>query len=238
STHNTQIEQLWVEVGQQFARHWKAFFMRLEQLHGLDCKNPRHLWLLQFLFLDLINIDCKIFMEEWNHHPISGPVTKNQSPSVIENGVYIDDPFQDVDPDLLTHYYGTGGEPLSFTEQAEAEELQGDLEAQITADMQQNLHDEPVPMPDHSNPFSSPEIIIFRKAVAEAEMVDLLPDSPVFPATHWDLHTYDTHEDIDVGFRKTKTLTIHLPPDVWMPQALAWAQGLTVMEHMLLAASL
>ncbi|KIK79676.1 hypothetical protein PAXRUDRAFT_160712, partial [Paxillus rubicundulus Ve08.2h10] len=162
--------------------------------HGLDCESPRHLWLLLFLFLDLIHIDCKIFMEEWNHHPISGLVTKNQSPSV-------------------------------------------NIEAQITADMQQNLHNKPVPMPDHSNPFSSPEIIIFREVVAKAEMVDLLPDSPIFPATHWDLHTYDTHVDINVGFWKTKTLTMHLPPDVWMPQALALAQGLTVMEHMLLAAS-
>ena len=30
STHNTQIERLWVEVGTQFARSWRAFFFRLE----------------------------------------------------------------------------------------------------------------------------------------------------------------------------------------------------------------
>ncbi|KIK80487.1 hypothetical protein PAXRUDRAFT_158564, partial [Paxillus rubicundulus Ve08.2h10] len=129
STHNTQIEPLWVEVGQQFANHWKAFFLQLEQLHGLDCKNPQHLWLLQLLFIELINFDFKFFMEEWNHHLMSGPVTKNQSPlnmwflSEVENGLYIDDPFWDVNPDLLTCYYGTGSEPLSPSEQVEAEEL-------------------------------------------------------------------------------------------------------------------
>ncbi|KIK74208.1 hypothetical protein PAXRUDRAFT_176410, partial [Paxillus rubicundulus Ve08.2h10] len=110
-----------------------------------------------------------------------------------------------------------------------------DLEAQITADMQANLHDEPVPVPDYSNPFSVPKEVIFREAVGEAQQVGLLPDSPIFPATPWDLYVYDTHEDINVGFQKTKTLSIHLPPDVWMAWALTWAQGLTVMEHMLLA---
>jgi ABC-type Fe3+ transport system permease subunit len=28
STHNTRIERLWVEVGTQFARAWRAFFIR------------------------------------------------------------------------------------------------------------------------------------------------------------------------------------------------------------------
>jgi hypothetical protein len=72
STHNTRIERLWVEVGSQFARAWRAFFFRLEELHGLDRKNPFHLWLLHFLFLDSINDDCEEFAENWNAHPISG----------------------------------------------------------------------------------------------------------------------------------------------------------------------
>ncbi|KAF8131304.1 hypothetical protein K438DRAFT_839559 [Mycena galopus ATCC 62051] len=72
STNNTRIERLWVEVGSQFARRWRAFFYRLEALHGLDRSNPRHLWLLHFLFLDRINADCETFRAEWNCHPISG----------------------------------------------------------------------------------------------------------------------------------------------------------------------
>ncbi|KAG2082736.1 hypothetical protein BD769DRAFT_1376151, partial [Suillus cothurnatus] len=78
---------------------WKAFFTCLEHLHGLNSKNPHHLWLLHFLFLNCVNTDCEIFMKEWNHHPISGPATQNQSPldiqflSEIENGVYITDPL-------------------------------------------------------------------------------------------------------------------------------------------------
>ena len=81
STKNTRIERLWVEVGSQFARQWRAFFTRLERLHGLDVGDARHLWLLHILFLDDLNHDCQEFVREWNHHPISGRA-QNQTPSV------------------------------------------------------------------------------------------------------------------------------------------------------------
>jgi hypothetical protein len=38
----------------------------------LDRSNSHHLWLLHFLFLQMINEDCKKFQESWNWHPISG----------------------------------------------------------------------------------------------------------------------------------------------------------------------
>lgn len=81
SVFNTRIERLWVEVGRQFARAWRAFFRRLERLHLLDRSNTRHLWLLHFLFLDAINSDCLDFQNDWNSHPISG-AGHNQSPNV------------------------------------------------------------------------------------------------------------------------------------------------------------
>jgi len=54
--------------------------MRLERIHGLDVKNPTHVWLLHALFLDAINTDCMEFQEQWNSHPISG--SNNKSPDV------------------------------------------------------------------------------------------------------------------------------------------------------------
>ncbi|KAG1823331.1 hypothetical protein EV424DRAFT_1346351 [Suillus variegatus] len=80
STRNSRIERLWVEVGTQFVRCWRAFFNCLERLHSLDIEKTGHLWLLQNLFLDAINDDCKTFHEEWNLHPIAGPSTNNKSP--------------------------------------------------------------------------------------------------------------------------------------------------------------
>jgi len=81
SVFNTRIERLWVEVGRQFARAWRAFFRRLERLHLLDRSNKHHLWLLHLLFLDAINSDCHEFQSEWNSHPISG-VGHHKSPNV------------------------------------------------------------------------------------------------------------------------------------------------------------
>lgn len=81
STHNTRIERLWVEVGSQFARRWRAFFLRLERLHFLDRTNPHHLFLLHILFLDDINDDCDEFKRYWNTHPIVGE-GHHQTPNV------------------------------------------------------------------------------------------------------------------------------------------------------------
>lgn len=84
STHNTRIERLWVEVGTQFARRWRAFFTRLERLYHLDVTNPGHLWLLDILFLDQLNEDCDAFVLDWNQHGISGSETRNQAPVVSQ----------------------------------------------------------------------------------------------------------------------------------------------------------
>jgi hypothetical protein len=82
STNNQRIERLWVDVGSQFLRRWRAFFARLEAMHGLQVDRPEHLWLLHQLFLGEINMDCAKFQIEWNHHGVSGPKTHDQTPSV------------------------------------------------------------------------------------------------------------------------------------------------------------
>ena len=82
STRNCRIERLWVKVGSQFARRWRAFFTCLERMHMLNAQNPTHLWLLHLLFLDDIDQECQLFRDEWNWHPISSPGTNNKSPKV------------------------------------------------------------------------------------------------------------------------------------------------------------
>jgi hypothetical protein len=74
---------------------------------------------------------------------------------------------------------------------------------------------------------------IFCEALAEVQSAGLKPDNTLFAASEWAIDTYETHEDISVGFRKTKTLSVYLPPEIWMPRALAWAQGLSVLHHLL-----
>ncbi|KAF5340537.1 hypothetical protein D9758_015819 [Tetrapyrgos nigripes] len=119
STHNTRIERLWVEVGAQFARPWRAFFFRLEDLHYLDRKNPHHLWLLHFLFLEDINDDCQ-------HFGKTGMCTQFQGKAMItariqkqdlyflgklQHGMYKDD-CKGMDQDTISRSYGTHGDPI------------------------------------------------------------------------------------------------------------------------------
>ncbi|KAF8509535.1 hypothetical protein JB92DRAFT_2729807 [Gautieria morchelliformis] len=115
STRNTRIERLWVEVGTQFARRWRAFFTRLEKRHCLDPLIPCHLWLLHRVFLTLINDDCQAFQDQWNHHPISGHKTKSRSPLDLRfigettSGTPVDD-LTGVHRETLERYYGVDTE--------------------------------------------------------------------------------------------------------------------------------
>ncbi|KAJ3863520.1 hypothetical protein EV359DRAFT_42982, partial [Lentinula novae-zelandiae] len=115
STHNTRIERLWVEVGSQFARRWRAFFIRLEHIHCLRRKNPYHLWLIHHLFLDLINEDCQTFQAEWNTHPISGAKGADESPHVLFLQLFVYRVHThcyyrtSLNTDTIEHLYGTDG---------------------------------------------------------------------------------------------------------------------------------
>ncbi|KAJ7872820.1 hypothetical protein B0H14DRAFT_2344567, partial [Mycena olivaceomarginata] len=183
SMNNTRIERLWVEVGSQFARRWRAFFYRLEAQHRLDRTNPHHLWLLHFLFLDLINEDCEDFRTEWNCHPISGE-GHDQSPEdmcligQVQDGLYIND-YENVHPTVLARHYGVhGAQARRLPGQTGAGQLEDedvavpsgrnvddddasnsdsdsedDLEEQIAETHADNFHHEPVPVPKHAEPF-------------------------------------------------------------------------------------
>ncbi|KAF8595195.1 hypothetical protein BDV93DRAFT_457440, partial [Ceratobasidium sp. AG-I] len=123
STHNQRIERLWLDVGKQFGRPWKAFFLRLENQHLLDRTNRQHLWLLQHLFMDQINDDVAIFREHWNLHGVSGPRTNDQTPrdmrflGQIKNGLH-DDPHANIDPELLQKYLGVNSGVDNYIEGA------------------------------------------------------------------------------------------------------------------------
>ncbi|KAL0565395.1 hypothetical protein V5O48_016624, partial [Marasmius crinis-equi] len=117
STHNTRIERLWLEVGTQFARRWKAFFLRLERLHHLKRVNRYHLWLVHRLFLDMIRTDCKSFQQDWNSHPISG-LGHDKSPEQLrfirrlKEGVYVhEDDCEGLTPQEIQNGYGINGKP-------------------------------------------------------------------------------------------------------------------------------
>ncbi|KAJ7755308.1 hypothetical protein DFH07DRAFT_868420 [Mycena maculata] len=70
SVHNVRIERLWADVTAQISATWADIFTILELRHGLNINNAAHIWLLHYLFLNLINNQLRFFMESWNQHQI------------------------------------------------------------------------------------------------------------------------------------------------------------------------
>ncbi|KAJ7454504.1 hypothetical protein FB451DRAFT_1144467 [Mycena latifolia] len=255
STHNTWIERLWVEVGSQFARRWRAFFYRLEALHKLDRTNANHLWLIHRLFLDMINQDCAEFQAEWNAHPISG-VAHDQSPDdmfllgQLENGVYLDD-CAGVHPDLIRELYGVEGTVIergpgdTGAGQLDDEEvpildpngLQLDVENwedmidEIEAANEHHFHHEPVAVPKHSNPFSDKALEIFDASLAEAEHLQVIPPGYGLQQDEWENGAYPAFEIIKSGRKGSKELRVALPDSVWRPRAQMWGRALAILDQ-------
>ncbi|KAJ6592483.1 hypothetical protein B0H19DRAFT_1279011, partial [Mycena capillaripes] len=255
STNNTHIERLWVEVGSQFARRWRAFFYRLEALHGLDRGNPHHLWLLHLLFLDLINQDCDDFRADWNCHPISGE-GHDQSPEdmcfigQVREGVYLDD-CEGVHPDVIQRYYGTHGpEHRQLPGQTGAGQLDDeeisllsgdlddnledddDLEEKIEEAHAENFHHEAVPVPKHSNPFDDDESMqLFYDALDKAIHDNIIPPGYGLLPEEWDDGEYPSFEILKSGRRGGRQLRIDLPDAIWRPRAEMWGRALAILDH-------
>ncbi|KAJ3966380.1 hypothetical protein EV361DRAFT_1013945 [Lentinula raphanica] len=69
--HNVRIERLWVDVSNYITQRWNNHFTRLELDHQLDTNNRNHIWLLQHLFLNIINASLNFWAEGWNCHRVS-----------------------------------------------------------------------------------------------------------------------------------------------------------------------
>ncbi|KAH7904393.1 hypothetical protein BJ138DRAFT_1019195, partial [Hygrophoropsis aurantiaca] len=246
STQNTRIERLWVEVGSQFVRRWRAFFTRLERLHGLKIDKSEHLWLLHKLFLDAINNDCDEFREEWNLHPITGSQTNNKSPQDIRLlgqatlGIYEQDECEGVHPDTINRYYGTHG-TQSVHHQNETgaghppDEVESDnddmgpITEKITNDQWTEVRHEGVIVPEYNSPFSIADEIRFFEVLGQVVEQNIVP-----PGYHL-LDDEQTNEDrsmieiLQVGRRNNKQLYISLEDPVWQYRAQLWVQALSVL---------
>ncbi|KAJ7585596.1 hypothetical protein C8J56DRAFT_788316, partial [Mycena floridula] len=250
STRNTRIERLWVEVGSHFARHWRAFFYRLEALHGLRRKDPKHRWLLHHLFLDSINVDCAQFQLEWNAHPISGE-GNDESPNdkrllgMLQHGVYRDD-CDGLTPEEIDENYGIHGAQRARDEGEtgagglddeeiplvdDDEELDSDNEEWDAAD---GIHLPPVAVPKTRCPFDTEDdLALFQQAFQAADAANLLPDGLGLIQEEWDDGMYPSFEIIESGRKGSKELRVDLPDIVWRPRAGRWGRALYIMQQII-----
>ena len=110
SVHNVRIERLWVDVTAQVGAYWSEIFTQLELRHGLDANNSHHIWLLQHLFLCIINAQLSFWAESWNQHKLNIRGGPNRSPADLF--VF----------DMLVH--GIRGDQLPNEEELSTEELE------------------------------------------------------------------------------------------------------------------
>ncbi|KAJ3568669.1 hypothetical protein NP233_g5559 [Leucocoprinus birnbaumii] len=221
STGNVRIERLWVEVGTQFARQWKVFFMHLESDHLLDKKNPHHLWLLHCLFLDELNEDVKEFQSNWNCHPLSKE-GKNRTPSDImfmgrlKHGLY--DEGEPLAPSEIEDIFGIHV-PSDGSTPTRRPPTREDLRS-AEQEVDNNAYEEPVNVPNTSCPFNQEEIEQFTAALEILESQGGLP-------TGYSPYSLDHPEDyvpyahLNVG-RNRKPVHIELPVELWLDRIKSW----------------
>ncbi|KAG1854302.1 hypothetical protein C8R48DRAFT_599092, partial [Suillus tomentosus] len=251
STRNSRIERLWVEVGTQFARRWRAFFTRLENSHMLNPQNANHLWLLHALFLDDINQDCSDFQAEWNCHPISGPDTNDKSPKDLRFlgqtlfGVYRDD-CEGVHPDVIEEYYGVHGRPASrrphqtgaghpADEEDDVDEQSPDIIESVNDQQRQHVHHEAIRVPSHNNTFGTDEETQeqFFAVLAEVVAKRITPAHCQLTPDEWEGNQYPAFETIRAGRRGVKELQVSLAEPIWFHRATLWCQALLVLTMFL-----
>ncbi|KAJ4497858.1 hypothetical protein C8R41DRAFT_941859, partial [Lentinula lateritia] len=74
------VFHLWVDVSHYISQTWHDMFTLLEIRHGLQVSNVNHIWLLQHLFLPVINDQLAFWAESWNSHQVSQHHGPAQSP--------------------------------------------------------------------------------------------------------------------------------------------------------------
>lgn len=103
----------------------------------------------------------------------------------------------------------------------------------IIADQESNILHEPVPVPDHRNPFSEDPTFegYFFEALAEVRQEGIVPPGYGILPSEWAEEGYSPLEEIRLG--RSKTLTVALPDDIWRPRAELWVQGLDVLTRLI-----
>ncbi|KAH0835633.1 hypothetical protein J3R83DRAFT_9382 [Lanmaoa asiatica] len=202
STRNSRIERLWMDLGINFVRRWRAFFIRLEDIHMLDVSNAHHLWLLQHLFLGYLNDNCQQFQRDWNHHPISKQ-GHNQSPldmrflSAVQNGVYA----EPENSNLTDRYSESDGDS------------DGDsTEVEIIAEQSRHVGHPAINIPSTPmSPFHTDQALeVFRSALHETREQGIIPLGYGVAEDEWTGNFYPEIELITVG-RGNQEYTVELP---------------------------
>ena len=107
------------------------------------------------------------------------------------------------------------------------------LQSQIAADIHANINHKPVKAPPSKSPFGEPvHEALFFTALNDITTAGLIPIGYGLTPQEWDDDGYPTIELTTYGCRK-KEIVVALLAGVWLPRAVAWGQGLHVMQTLM-----
>ncbi|KAF8574027.1 hypothetical protein K439DRAFT_1373636 [Ramaria rubella] len=208
STLNTRIERLWVEVGTQFARRWRAFFRRLEDRHHLDSSNPHHLWLELRLIGEMTK--GKVKEESLGVHPdivnrYCGVYGQPKQRTYKQTGAgHPPDESDESDSDSHDDL-GTNSESGD-----EDEDTYQILQSHVSADLQGNIKHKPVKTPWHLNPFDALGVDqreLFERTLESASTNNIIPPNYGLLADEREEEDYPLYESLKCG-RKRKDIIV------------------------------
>ncbi|KAF9050618.1 hypothetical protein BJ165DRAFT_1319058, partial [Panaeolus papilionaceus] len=254
---NTPIERLWVELGRRLCRAWRVFFIRLGHLHHLDKENPVHRWLLDYLFLDMINEDCRIFVEEWNAHPMRNRHNKCPNVKMLRFYQYpkesagsgdeadsnegdmedseptsdLDDENADDDEDTWTDSDHDDNledvDPTNDTFQDSDDEDEHQVDP--AEDVDPNIHHKAVDIPGGNCPFNKATLAAFKTCIESVYQGGDIPGGYGVRSDEWEDGYYSETEGLAIG-RSQKIKTVRLPNHIWLPRAQLWVQALCLLQ--------
>jgi hypothetical protein len=148
--------------------------------------------------------------------------------------------LEGVHPNVLQRYYGTTGRPKNRPcgctgAGHDALELQQEEIASIARNVSGVNDPEFIPevvAPTAPNPFSNPEHLnIYGEALHRLDEENVTPEH--YGLDDSELHPSDRemYERITLGRSGRKFLDIPLPPEVWKPRAVRWAQAINALIH-------
>lgn len=70
SVHNQRVERLWRDLYSQVLSSFYELFHSFENNGSLDTENEKHIFILHYIFLDVINNALTTFSNAWNCHRI------------------------------------------------------------------------------------------------------------------------------------------------------------------------
>ncbi|CAA7258605.1 unnamed protein product [Cyclocybe aegerita] len=158
----------------QIGATWANLFMTLELRHGLDINNGSHIWLLQHIFLPLINFDLLLFAEGWNEHRIQIRDGPNRSPNdlfgfdMLVHGVRGDPLNEMMSPEEL-EVYGIDWEGLRDERLLESQQLNNGIEEGATSWIGQSGppdHLNEVRVDSPNNPFTEETVAWLEDLIA------------------------------------------------------------------------